>query len=88
MKSNLVKIITISSFIVLICLFVLYRNGNFDPPANLETAELNSMALDTPEVKTVDSVAVMPEIMPSSKSGVIFKDRIQKPANDSAKKPK
>jgi hypothetical protein len=87
MRSNPVKIITISGFILLVGSFVLYRNGNFDPPASLETAELNSIALDTPEVKAADSLTVIPQIMPSSKSGVIFREHIKEPVNDSAKKP-
>jgi hypothetical protein len=86
--SGLLKIVTVCGFILLIVSFVLYRSGNFDTPRIMEVASLNSMAVDTPKVKTEDSVFVMPEIMPSSKSGVIFRDVIPSPTDSTKKTPK
>jgi hypothetical protein len=92
-NSKSIRIITLSGFIILLSGFVCFRAGVFDSPgtvpdALVQAAEMNTIALDTPEVKTEDSVTEM-HIMPSSKSGVMFKEPIRITAPDSTKqKPK
>lgn len=86
MANNFIKPLTLLSFGILLTGFVFFKSGNFEKPDLYPSATLNLIS-DTPRAKKPDSNLIFnPEMISTSKSGIVLDQKIMFKPNDSVTK--
>ncbi len=97
MKNNkTIKTLTLVSFVILLTSFIAFKSGTFDKylkGENDKSISVNSVAyktegapVDTPPIKTFDTVRVNPTMLSTSKSMIVYDQKMEFPKKDSLKK--
>ena len=94
-KSKTLKSLTLFSFVILLTGFITFKTGTFDKylktdseveiRENKRLGNSESMQVDTPSVKTVDTTRFNPTMLSTSKSGIVIDQKIKFSIEDALK---